>query len=1190
MRHVPTCLYIDTEFFKRNGLRFDTKVFISLRDTFVKGGLRLLVPKIMERELLRHFEREAEKIVNAVESAHKGYHVKNLSLPELASHDELKAKCFEEMSRQWSSFKEHFLVENLPVAGDLDNVMDWYFETRPPFSEKKPKEFPDAFIISTLDFHHKLHQANIAVIGNDDDFRQACDSRRYILYFSDLEKYIEAFQPELSGEEILPGDVDLTRPITTEDLTELKAILGRGSRITSIEIERVFQLLKSRGSNYDYFFQNADDTVWLNYLSDRAFFLNPPNTQKGIEGHTVVPWWPPMEYLIRIFDKAPAKVMEIISSLPNLDNFRILAGILRIVLKADSVDAVLRFSRFIFAFVDSEYVNQELIVSLLNKPFIFDHQLSEFTPALLFKLVEFKPDPHEQEKKGMKDESPDMTGFQLEPHPRFVQWEYDQLFVNGIRLLIEGEPFQVARILIDAVASMIRVRKHQSELERGGDEDYSEVWIRRLDKVDFDHQDSKVTLVHNLAFACQQVYLTAPNTVIALDQALRNQRWKIFTRLRQHLYALNPNEQTLPWIQEFIFSYQDFGNHEYHYEFQLMLKKACEHFGRRLLNEDELTTITDAILSGPSKTHYREWMGERYSEELFQQRQHYFHRAQLRPFYSLLTGTVKSYYEELVKAESSTITDDSYSPIGESSGGFVSYRSPKSIAELESLTDEDLLNFINDWSDERRDSDDWLVEINIPALADVFMELFKSRIVPNSQRLSYWLAQRDRIKRPIYIAKIISVMLEQVKARDFTSLPTWIEFCYWLLNIADKKQNDDGTGYQADNDWSDPRREVSNFIAECIKKEIEAPISARDGIAGLLRTLITQADSRLDEARPVLLNRDDPITEAINNVRSRALEALINFGLWVRRQIETDPVAEVAEIISERIKPKAKFPLTRPEYAILGMHFTNLWIINPDWVIEQKESLFPTSNLTIWRDAFGSYIRFNQPNKRMFEVLREQHLFAMKNLTAFLTLLKDDKGFIDRLGQHIFTYYIWDVFPLTGEASLLEEFYVKTDSHHEYWARLFNHVGRSFKNSGKQLDPVLIERAISYFEWRFDAEEPSELQEFNFWLEAECFAAEWRLKAYLRILNFGFGKGTGLYSALKVLNKLLPEHQALVVECFAKITDLLDQRTQMHLSENTAKPILQSGLISEEPEVRTNAEHARENLLRLGRFDFLELD
>ena len=249
MRHVPTSLYIDTEFFKRQGLRFDTKAITALTGTFAKGGLRLLVPAIMERELYRHFAREAEKVANTVTNAHKAYPVNNLALVELPSREELKAKCFAEMNREWSSFKEHFIVENLPIAGNLENVVDWYFEICPPFSEKKPKEFPDAFIISALDQYHKQHHANIAVIGFDGDFSQACASRRYILYFPDLEKYIEAFQPELSGKERLPGDVDFTKPIVTEDLTELKAILARGNQVTPIEIERGMQVVERSGSN-----------------------------------------------------------------------------------------------------------------------------------------------------------------------------------------------------------------------------------------------------------------------------------------------------------------------------------------------------------------------------------------------------------------------------------------------------------------------------------------------------------------------------------------------------------------------------------------------------------------------------------------------------------------------------------------------------------------------------------------------------------------------------------------------------------------------------------------------------------------------------------------------------------------------------------------------------------------------------
>jgi hypothetical protein len=1196
MRYVPTSLYIDTEFFKRQGLRFDTKAFTALTGTFVKGGLRLLVPAIMERELLRHFAIEAEKAAKAVTKAHKAYPVNNLVLVELPSQEELKSKCIEEMNRQWSAFKEHFVVENLPTAGNLEDVVDWYFENRPPFSERKPKEFPDAFIISVLDQYHKQHHANIAIVSADGDFNLACANRwRYIWQFSDLEKYIEAFQPELSRKVRLPGDVDLTKPITTEDLTELKAILSRGVQVTPIEIERVMQLLESRGSNYDYFFQNAANAVWLNHLLERGYFLNPPDIEQTIDGHYIAPLWPPLEYLIRIYDAAPAEVMDIISSLPRTDNFRVLEGILKIVLKADSADAISSFSRFITAFIDNCRWGHELIISLLKKPFIFDTHLSEITPALLLKIVEFRRDPREQEKRSRRKDNPEAWNTSLEPVPRFEQWEYQQIMEKGVRPLAEHEPYQVARILIDAVSSMIRLSMHLEDFEKGRDQDYSEIWCRRLDKPDRAYLDVRETLVNTLTYACEQVYDKVPESIDALDQVLRNYRWRVFKRLRQHLYASYPNDQTLPWIREEILDHHDFSKWKHHYEFQLMIRKASENFGPRLLSEDERNGIFNAILNGPSKEGFRERMGERYSEAAYKQHQRYFHRLQLRPFAALMNGEVQRYFNELEgDAQGEVVTDDRYLPLGGMTGGTVSYHSPKSAEELGSLTDEELLVFLNNWDEEHEDKDNWLVEINISALAGVFQSLFKEKIVSDGERLTFWLTNRDRIARPVYVAAMLKAMVELVKEKNFDNLEQWIEFCAWVLSHPDtarvEGQPEPRDESRDHPDWGSSRRAVVDFVDACVNKDTDTPIAARDRLAGLLRQACSQFDWRLDHDQPVLLNRDDPITEAINNTRSRALESLINFGFWVRRHLPEDQLPEVTDILAKRLAEDAEIPLTRPEQALLGMHFENLCALNRDWAAQQREFFFPQANEAVWRDAFDSYIRFNHPVELTFEILRGEFEYAIENLNILTNEKGDDKELIDRLGQHLFTYYLWEVYPLTGDESLLERFYDKTKDDRKRWGELFEHVGRSLRNSGRQLDKTLTDRIIAFFNWRFETAEPTELQEFTFWLEAECLRSDWRLQSYSKILDLDRAKDAGLYRQVSALNKLLPDHPALVVECFAKITNVMEQGTQMHFSADEAKPILKAGLTAEDPQVRENAERARENLLRLGRFDYLDIE
>lgn len=46
----------------------------------------------------------------------------------------------------------------------------------------------------------------------------------------------------------------------------------------------------------------------------------------------------------------------------------------------------------------------------------------------------------------------------------------------------------------------------------------------------------------------------------------------------------------------------------------------------------------------------------------------------------------------------------------------------------------------------------------------------------------------------------------------------------------------------------------------------------------------------------------------------------------------------------------------------------------------------------------------------------------------------------------------------------------------------------------------------------------------------------------------------------------------------------------LFISAEQAKEILKAGLTAEDPQIRENAERARENLLRLGRFGFLQIE
>lgn len=991
--------------------------------------------------------------------------------------------------------------------------------------------------------------------------------------------------------------IELLAPITAQDQGAIQAIISK-TRPEQKDFGKLIELIKRRGSNYAFFFKTVDNPAWLTQLVQNGFFKNPPNVEVAKDGRIITPPWWPIFYLQKVSAQLPEQVVEILLSLGQTDHPGILREIFSIACNLQDVNLSLRLKPLIRRFLQSPYRwgEDELIINIIKKwgrvsgpPLVAAQEITQY-------VVTFQPDPKEEEKHSRHKENPNVWDTTLEPTPRFHEWNYQQILEKGVRPLAENAPYQVARILIDATARMIRLGIHSEELEQRGDEDYSEIWCRRLDKPDRGNHDAKEILVNTLTYACEQVYDKAPESIDALDQALRNQRWKLFKRLRQHLYGLYPNEQTLPWIREFILGYEDYAKQEVRYEFQVMIRKACEHFGPSLLSETEKTGIIDTILRGPSKEDFREWMGDdHYSEKAFQQRRHYFHRMQLRPFAILLSGEDLRYFDGLECGEQQKIiTDESYSPWGLVSSGVVTYQSPKSAEELETLTDADLLAYLNNWDEGRRDTDDWLVEVNISALAGIFRAFFKSRIVSDEQRLAFWMEHRDQIERPIYITAMVNAMQELVKEKNFEKLDQWIAFCAWGLSHLDQDRAEGQPGPSDESreypDWGSPRRAVVDFVRTGLNQDVDVPIAVREGIATLLRDTCTQFDWRLDRDRSVLLNRDDQIFEAINNTRSRALESLIHFAFWVRRQLPEESVPELTDILDERLMEGAEIPLTRSEHALLGMHFGNLYKLNQDWATKNRKLLFPQGNMPVWRDAFESFIKFTSPVRQVFEILQDDFEFALQHLGALPASKDSDEMLADRLGQHLFSYYLWGIYPLVGAESLLAQFYERTQNDRRYWAHLFDHVGRSLKNSGKHLEQGLLDRIIAFFDWRLEAAEPSELQEFTFWLEAECLELEWRLKSYFKVLELvGTQKDGSLYSEVKTMRKLLPDYLSLVVECFAKTTDTMGEGSHLYILEDEAKPILKAGLNAEDQQVRKNAERARENLLRVGRFDFLDV-
>ena len=951
-----------------------------------------------------------------------------------------------------------------------------------------------------------------------------------------------------------------------------------------------------------YFFSRLENPLWLKPLTKRNCFKSPPKTQRFNDGTVIYPYWPEIQYLKNVCTDAPDEVINLVLELPPVDNPIVYDGILEIALQLP-IEYSVKLKDQILEYAGMEHQFRAYRYAKLLERWTKENQTSAALELAKI-LIKFAPDSRSEEKRKQRQESVNdwraSIGTLLHPVPKCSHWEYSNIMSKGVRPLAEKEPFKISCLLFDTLVDMIHLRTHKEDLNN--EEDHSNTWCPRLYPQDDKHEDPERILVHTLAYSCANVFEKPHDTVAVLDRVLRKKPWAIFKRLRQHLYGQYPNEQTKPWIRELILTHKDYGLWEHHYEFQQMIRRACKHFKETLLTEAERTHIFNTILEGPSKENYRHWMekliGEKFTEECFKERQQRFHWMQLRPFESVLFGEYETRFKQLQDIINKPISDDNYPPYKtEVRSGGVSERSPRTPEDLSNLTDKELLDFINEWEkDDEFYENNSFVRINIETLANAFQTIFRESIIPDSIRLKFWMKNLERIERPIYVRVMIYAMQALVKEKNFDQLNEWLTFCEWVLSHPDREHDRDykqGDESRENQNWTNARRAVGDFIGVCLEKDVDVPITAREKLAKILEMLCTQYDWNLDKGNPDKLYRNDPLTEGINNTRSRALEDLVKFGFWLRRHEPQCKTPEVTTLLAKRFSSETGYLLTPPEYAILGENYLSIYNFNKKWAIEHKSDFFPQAEnkRQEWYAAFSSFVLCNGAVKEIFEILEDDFNFALQHLSDFKKHDLIAHQPLDVFGERLFNYYLWEMFPLKGQESLLEQFYQQTGEKREHWANLFKDIGHRLSSTGKHLDQSIKDRVKEFFKWRLKQEEPTELRYFTYWLQAECLEAKWRLRSYSKVIGVCKAQDCEVEDweiYLKELGQMLPKHTTEIVECFLKLTDSIRNKN-IYMQTEEAKAILKAGLESSDEDVRHKAERALDNLLKSDRFELLDL-
>jgi hypothetical protein len=963
------------------------------------------------------------------------------------------------------------------------------------------------------------------------------------------------------------------------------------------KLDKILNLLARRPADYEYFFRNLKSAAWVAPLNERGFFSSPLPMKKVGDGYVQFPLWLPLLYLIGVAKDVPEQAVAICCTIPATDNTRIYADILQVglavadpALSTKLAPKILEGTKIRFHPFNDGY--GKLLAHWATR--------DESTPAALelaASLLPFQPDPREAEKIARRETEPEAWDTLLEPYPKFESWSYQRILEDGVRPLSKRVPWETANMLIQTLVGYIALKFHGPDgiWERKHGDDHSAVWCTRVSGFEGEHREPNAALAHALTAASEEVCRRGDRGhVVALDGALREARWRIFTRIRHYLYAQYP-ALFRDEIRKDILSFSDYAEDDYGREMAEMIQSSTRHFGAGLLSPEEYNAIVTSILKGPDYEAYKKFMAEEFTEANFVRRRNYLHRQQLWPFEAILTGEGLSRFQEASAALTDAPTLDNYSPVDFGGGRDIISESPISQEELAAMPDQDLIRYLNDWDRPQRDRERWWVTFDQYGLVGAFIGCIEKA----PARFAAWTDQWSQLSRPIFLRGVIDLGTRTVEARNFAQLNMWLHVCEAALNKPIRLDVDtrELTEESAEKPrWERVRGAVEAFGKACLKDNSGYPLAEIPTLANIVKQLCLGPDTTLDCADSIYRDSNDPISTAINTTRGRALELAETMVFWLRKANSTEHAAKAQELFVRIIDTRFSDgpELTDPEKALLAVHFVNLLVIDKAWAQHRLPQIFNRDPLPAWLLAFGNFLRYTHAQNALFEVLQDEYRFALDHLGE----LRENDGdrrhtresSVDSLGLHLFFFYMWGRYTLAGSDSLVKDYLEKATP--DELETLVRHAGASFERSKGMREDQKV-RARDFLDSRISAAEkaragtpPIEFHGIYGWLKCEQFPADWRLRSFLRLLNLNISvDAAALY--VECLHSMLPDNLALVIECFAKLSTKAKD-PNFYIDTKEGKAILLAGSKSKDDAVRSLTREARENLVDAGKSEFLD--
>ncbi len=838
-----------------------------------------------------------------------------------------------------------------------------------------------------------------------------------------------------------------------------------------------------------YFFDHCNNPNWLELLNKRHAFSSPQEPLKK-DGYIQFLPWPESKYLVAIANVKPKEVYEIIKNLTS-ENQTVLYDFLKAALMSP---------------VEISALYVDLIIKKKWLQGLYNFSLPDESADLMEKLAKEGKEKEAlrladelfnlrvDKPKLISDDPNELLFYHPDAKPYFDEWQFGEIVNKKTKELTEVRPVELLAIYAQKLNDAIELEKRENKADNFYE--YSHIWRPNLLKPRNRTEDAKNILLDGIIKLIEQY----KNDTVRLKEfsvVLRNHSYAFFRRVEMFLYKYKPDDFT-PEAENILRKKEVIIAYNLRREYLPLLEIMYEK-----LSSPAKEDILKAIEEGPDfKKH------EDYTDEQFERIKADWKALYLAPIKNKIPKKQTEEYLKIIKKYGESVDDDG--EIVTWDGG----KSPISSEELSKLSAEEILQYFADY----KMPDDPFARHSSSGLGMIFAGLVTENPEKYVQILKLFF---DKKIRPIYFYHLIHGLKESIRKDKCFSWDPVIELCHRVVvknEYNSKPENND------EQDWNSVRLSIADFLGEALGKDkCDIPIILKEGIWDIISNLSEDPDPTPEYESKDSEGGLDPMTMAINTVRGEALHAVVNYGLWIARNLTDKSIQikmpkEMEELLDKHLTQDPSLAIR----SVYGWRLPNLFYLNGPWLEKNKEKIFTKNFPNYLLAAWEGYLA-NNIIKEIFTILKKEYY----DFIPYLGTL-EKKGYraadIDqRFPQHVAVVYANE----PEHEDFVDYFFEKAPV--KARAEAINFTGRVIlrqleafpdREEVKKRLGRLWDKRISLSE---EQSETDELKEFGWWFKVSPFSKEETLQRTIKTLKLIKGMIDVPYEIAEDLKKYAEE-------------------------------------------------------------------